>query len=80
MQPPAADAASPSEPSEALVEQLSFYFTDANLRRDRFMKSYTGADGTGAKCPHDSGPARLLCLLRAPAHWAPSRHCLRCSS
>ena len=48
MQPPAADAASPSEPSEALVEQLSFYFTDANLRRDRFMKSYTGADGTGA--------------------------------
>ena len=23
--------------------------------------------------------ARLLCLLRAPAHWAPS-HCLRCSS
>ena len=31
----------------------------------------------GAKCPHDSAPARLLCLLRAPAHWAPS-HCLRC--
>ena len=38
---------SPSEPSEALVEQLSFYFTDANLRRDRFMKTFTGADGTG---------------------------------
>ena len=37
----------PSEPSEALVEQLSFYFTDANLRRDRFMKTYTGTDGTG---------------------------------
>ena len=36
-----------SEPSEALVEQLSFYFTDANLRRDRFMKTFTGADGTG---------------------------------
>ena len=43
----AASAASPSEPSEALVEQLSFYFTDANLRRDRFMKTFTGADGTG---------------------------------
>ena len=35
--------------------------------------------GAGAKCPHGSAPARLLCLLRAPAHWAPS-HCLRCSS
>ena len=42
-----ASTASPSEPSEALVEQLSFYFTDANLRRDRFMKTYTGTDGTG---------------------------------
>ena len=47
MEPAAAAAASPSEPSEALVEQLSFYFTDANLRRDRFMKTFTGADGTG---------------------------------
>ena len=47
MEPAAAATSSPSEPSEALVEQLSFYFTDANLRRDRFMKTFTGADGTG---------------------------------
>ena len=47
MEPAAAAKSSRSEPSEALVEQLSFYFTDANLRRDRFMKTFTGADGTG---------------------------------
>ena len=33
--------------SEALAEQLGFYFSDANLRRDRFMKQHVGRDGTG---------------------------------
>ena len=47
---------SPSEPSEALVEQLSFYFTDANLRRDRFLLRMTGPRGTG--------PVDVDCLLR----------------
>lgn len=45
--PPSDALLASAPPSEALVEQLSFYFTDANLRRDRFMKTYTGSDGTG---------------------------------
>ena len=32
---------------EGLVTQLSFYFSESNLRRDRFLLRLTGADGIG---------------------------------
>ena len=38
----------PASPPVALVEQLSFYFSDANLRRDRFLLKLTGEHGTAA--------------------------------
>jgi hypothetical protein len=34
--------------NDAPRSQLDFYFSDANLRRDRFLKSLTGTLGTGA--------------------------------
>ena len=45
-----AEAASDSSlaPPAELVSQLGFYFSDSNLRRDRFLIRLTGADGTGA--------------------------------
>ena len=42
----APDASSAAPPS-ALVQQLSFYFSDANLRRDRFLLNHTGQNGLG---------------------------------
>jgi len=33
--------------SDELVEQLGFYFSDANLRKDKFLRSHTGKAGTG---------------------------------
>ncbi|KAG8470388.1 hypothetical protein KFE25_008809 [Diacronema lutheri] len=38
-------SALPAEAREALVRQLRFYFSDANLRRDKFLQSKLGADG-----------------------------------
>lgn len=35
----------PVEAREALIRQLRFYFSDANLRRDKFLQSKVGADG-----------------------------------
>ena len=32
---------------DALIEQCAFYFSDANLRRDRFLRKHAGANGTG---------------------------------
>jgi len=32
---------------DGLVAQLGFYFSESNLRRDRFLLRLTGADGTG---------------------------------
>lgn len=36
-----------AELPEGLAAQLSFYFSDSNLRRDRFLLRLAGADGTG---------------------------------
>lgn len=33
---------------DALIEQCAFYFSDANLRRDRFLRKHVGANGTGS--------------------------------
>lgn len=33
---------------QALQKQLAFYFSDANLRRDRFLRQRTGQRGTGS--------------------------------
>ena len=43
----AGDAPDSAAPPSALVEQLSFYFSDANLRRDRFLLNHTGQNGLG---------------------------------
>ena len=33
---------------DALTEQVAFYFSDANLRRDKFLRKHVGEKGTGA--------------------------------
>jgi hypothetical protein len=33
---------------DALVGQCAFYFSDANLRRDRFLRKHVGNEGTGS--------------------------------
>ena len=51
----APDASSAAPPS-ALVQQLSFYFSDANLRRDRFLLNHTGQNAVWARWPSPPSP------------------------
>ena len=39
----------------ALCDQLRFYFSDANLRKDRFLLRLTGPRGTGEVCVRELG-------------------------
>ena len=55
-------------------------YTRMGLRAGRTVALGAGRwSKVSPRHPHDSAPARLPCLLRAPAHLAPS-HCLGCSS
>jgi len=60
--------------------RLTHPYTRMGLRAGRTVALGAGRwSKVSPRHPHDSAPARLPCLLRAPAHLAPS-HCLRCSS